>query len=376
MINEERLVSVFMELVRVDSESGHEGRMAEKLKQILSGMGMEVVIDGAAQKTGTETGNLIAKMSGNVPGPTLAFCAHMDTMAPGKGIKPVLEEGIIRSAGDTVLGADDKAGIAAIIEAATLLRERNLPHGDLELVFTVCEETGLSGAKNLDFKLLSAAMGFVLDCDGPPGTIVNRGPSQDKIKAVVQGVAAHAGINPEEGINAIQVASRAVAAMQLGRIDEETTANIGLVSGGVAINVVPDRVTLQGETRSLQEEKRVRQTRHMCDMLEKAARESGARVQLDVETIYPAMDVPADSGVVKLAARAAQKMGLAPIVRGTGGGSDTHLFNDHGIPAVNLGIAMQKVHTTDEFIRVKDLSTVAAYVLAIIMEAAEAEAAR
>lgn len=373
MINEKRLVEGFMDLVRVDSESGREGRMAEMLRRKLAAMGMEVVIDDAARRTGTETGNLIARMRGNVQAPTLLFCAHMDTMSPGRGIEPVVEDGILSSAGDTVLGADDKAGIAAIIEAVTVLRERNLPHGDLELVFTVCEETGLAGAKNLDFSRLTARMGFVLDCDGPPGTIINRGPSQDRIKAEVLGKAAHAGINPEEGINAIQVASRAVAAMQLGRIDEETTANMGLISGGVAINVVPDRVTLQGETRSLQDDKRIRQTRHICETLENTAREAGAEVQLEVETIYPAMAVPEDAGVIKLAGRAARKMGLEPLIRGTGGGSDTHIFNDHGIPSVNLGINMQKVHTTDEFIRVEDLATVARYVLSIITEAAGPE---
>lgn len=371
MINEERLVSGFMDLVRVDSESGREGKIAEDLEHKLTGLGLEVVIDNAAGKTGTETGNLIARMNGGAGGPTLMFCAHMDTIAPGCGINPVLENGIIRSIGETVLGADDKAGIAAIIEAITILREKKLPHGSLELVFTICEETGLSGAKNLDFSLLSADMGFVLDCDGPPGTIINMGPSQDKIKAEVLGKAAHAGINPEQGINAIQVASRAIARMQLGRIDEETTANIGLITGGVAINVVPDRVTLQGETRSLQDEKRMRQTRAICDILQETTRESGGRLLLDVNTIYPAMYVSEDAPVIKLAARAAKQMGLAPQIRSTGGGSDTHIFNEHGIPCVNLGIAMQKVHTTDEFIRVEDLSAVASYVLAIIQEAAE-----
>ncbi len=370
MINEKRLVSCFMDLVKVDSESGREGEMAETLRKKLTELGLEVIIDNAAGKTGTETGNLIAGMNGGAGGPTLMFCAHMDTITPGCGINPVLENGIIRSIGETVLGADDKAGIAAIIEAITVLREKKLPHGRLELVFTICEETGLSGAKNLDFSLLSADMGFVLDCDGPPGTIINMGPSQDKIKAEVLGKAAHAGINPEQGINAIQVASRAIARMQLGRIDEETTANIGLITGGVAINVVPDRVTLQGETRSLQDEKRLRQTRAICDILQEATRESGGRLLLDVSTIYPAMHVPEDAPVVKLAVRAAEQLGLETHIRSTGGGSDTHIFNEYGIPCVNLGIAMQKVHTTDEFIRVEDLSAVASYVLAIIREAA------
>ncbi len=370
MIDKERLVNCFMMLARVDSESGREGRIAHILKEKLSEMDMEIFIDGAAEKTGTETGNLIAKLKGSASAPTIAFCAHMDTVTPGRGVQPVLENGVIRSAGNTVLGADNKAGIACIIEAVKVLKEKRLPHGDLELIFTVCEESGLAGAKNLDFNLVSAEMGFVLDSDGPPGTIVNRGPSQDKIKAEIQGVAAHAGINPEDGINAIQIAARAIANMKLGRIDSETTANIGLISGGVAINVVPEKVTLEGETRSLVENKRVRQTRAICEALENATRESGAGLKLEVETIYPAMHVPEDSGVVQLACRAARKLGLTTEIRSTGGGSDTHILNSHGIPSVNLGIAMQKVHTTEEFITVEDLVTVSNYVLAIISEAA------
>jgi len=371
LINQERLLACFMELVKVDSESGFEGQMAATLKDKLTKLGLAVVTDNAAGKTGAETGNLIAGLPGNTDGgPTLMFSAHMDTIAPGCGINPLLENGIIRSAGATVLGADDKAGIAAIIEAVTILQEEKLPHGSLQLVFTVCEETGLSGAKNLDFSLLDADMGFVLDCGDPPGTIINRGPSQDKFKAEVLGKAAHAGSSPEQGINAIQIASRAITRMQLGRLDEETTANIGVITGGIAINVVPDRVTLQGETRSLQDEKRIKQTKAICDILQETTKESGGRLLLKVETIYPAMHVAEEAPVIKLALQAAQQTGLTAQIRSTGGGSDAHIFNERGIPCVNLGIGMQKPHTTEEFIKVADLLAVTDYVLAIIQAAA------
>lgn len=360
-----------MELVQVGSESGREGRMAALLKEKLAALGFGVTIDEAAKEIGTETGNIIAKLKGNVEAQPVLFCAHMDTVTPGMGIKPVEESGIIRSAGDTVLGSDDKAGIAAILEAVRVLKEQEIPYGDLELVFTVCEETGLSGAKALDYSRLTAKMGFVLDSDGQAGTIVNQGPSQDKIVAEMFGRAAHAGINPEDGINAIQVASRAVAAMALGRIDEETTANLGIITGGKAVNIVPDRVTLQGETRSLNEQKRINQTGAICDALEKAARDAGTKVQINVETIYPAMFVPESEPVVRLAQKAAVKIGLKPEIKSTGGGSDTHILNQHGIPSVNLGIAMKKVHTTEEYIAVEDLVKDAEYVLAIIKEAAE-----
>ncbi|SFR02499.1 M20/M25/M40 family metallo-hydrolase [Desulfoscipio geothermicus] len=369
MINRERLVAEFIELVQVDSESGREGRMAELLKQKLQDLGFEVCIDDAAPKAGSETGNIIARLRGNAEAPSLLFCAHMDTVAPGCGIRPIVENGVIRSAGDTILGSDDKAGIAAIIEAVRAVRENDISHGDLELVFTVCEEVGLAGAKALDFSRLTARMGFILDSDGPPGSIINRGPSHDRITAEVLGRAAHAGINPEDGVNAIQVAARAIAGMQLGRIDEETTANIGVVSGGAATNIVPDKVTLKGETRSLREEKRSKQTRAICEALEKAARDSGAKVRINVESEYPAMHVPEDAAVVQLARKAALDIGLMPQVKSTGGGSDTHIFNGNGIAAVNLGIAMKKVHTTDEYIAVDDLTRNAEYVLAIIRAA-------
>jgi len=366
VINRKRLVTEFMEMVRMDSESRREAQMAARLQEKLEQLGFTVYVDDTGSQTGSNTGNLLARLPGSAEAPALLFSAHMDTVTPGRRIKPVEENGVLRSAGDTVLGADDKAGIAAILEAVRVLQEQQLPHGDLELVFTVCEEVGLAGAKFLDFSRLTSKMGYVLDSNGAPGNIINQGPSQDEIYAEMLGVAAHAGINPEDGVNAVQVAAKAIANMQLGRIDHETTANIGIISGGIAINIVPDKVMIRGEARSLQEQKRRQQTRAMCEALELAAREGGAQVEIKVETMYPPMAVPADAPVVQLAQQAALAIGLKPEVKGTGGGSDTHFYNQHGISAVNLGIAMQKVHTTDEFITVNDLVLDAAFVLAII----------
>jgi len=373
MVNRERLVEEFMAFVRIDSESRHEAQMAALLAEKLKQLGCEVTIDKADTKTGADTGNVIARFSGKRDVPPVLFSAHMDTVAPGKGVNPVWENGIIHSEGPTILGADDKAAIAAILEALCVLKENALPHGDIELVFTVCEEIGLSGVKFLDFSSLRSKIGYVLDSNGPAGTIVNKGPAQDEIYAEVKGKAAHAGINPEEGINAIQVASRAITNMRLGRIDHETTANIGVISGGLAINIVPDSVVIKGECRSLREEKRIEQTRVMCQALEQAAKDVGAEVHLAVETVYPAMWVSEEAAVVKLAKKAALAIGLKPIVQSTGGGSDTHIFNENGISAVNLGIAMQKVHTVDEFIRVDDLLLDASYVVSIITSLAQSK---
>ena len=366
MVNKERLVNEFMSLVRVDSESRHEGQIANLLVKKLQDLGCEVYVDDAGAKTGSETGNVIARLPGKEDVPVVLFSAHMDTVSPGKGVQPVLEKSIIRSDGTTILGADDKAGIAAILEAIQVIREDNLPHGDLEFVFTVCEEVGLAGIKFLDFSRLKAEMAYILDSNGSVGTIVNHGPAQDEIYAEMRGKSAHAGINPEDGINAIQAASKSIASMQLGRIDHETTANIGVISGGVAINIVPDTVMIKGECRSLQEEKRIQQTASMCRALEQAASDAGAEVNFKVETVYPVMYVHEEALVVRLAKKAALAIALKAVVKSTGGGSDTHIFNQNNIPAVNLGIAMQKVHTVNEFITVNDLVLNASFVVSIM----------
>lgn len=367
VINAERVIKEFMELVRVDSVSGQERKLADLLKARLESLGLEVREDDAGKKLNTTAGNLIGRLPGTVAGgEAILLCAHMDTVEPGAGVAPVLENGMIKSSGETILGADDKAGITAILEVLRVIKENNIPHGDIEVAFTVWEEGGLLGAKNIDFDSLKAKMGFVLDCDGPAGTIIVQAPSQDRISATVRGRAAHAGISPEEGINAIVVASKAIAAMKLGRIDDETTANIGVIAGGKAINIVPDAVTIKGETRSLTASKRETQTRSMVAALEDTARANGTRADVVVETIYPDFRLGDQDRVVMIAARAARQLGLTPRLVKTGGGSDANIFNNRGIAVANLGIAMQKVHTTDEYIRSEDLVSNARYLLEII----------
>lgn len=361
MVNEKRLVAEFLELVQIDSVSGQERKIADVLKEKLKTLELKVREDNAGSvvraKVGCEAtaGNIIGVLEGETGVPAIMFCAHMDTVEPGRMVKPRMEGDTIYSAGDTILGADDKAGVAAIIEALRIVKENGLEHGNIEVVFTIMEESGLLGAKNLDRKLLKAEMGFVLDSEGDPGSIIVRAPSQDKIKAVVKGRSAHAGINPEDGVNAIQVAARAVSEMRLGRIDDETTANIGIISGGRAINIVPDRVELKGEARSLDDDKREAQTRHMTEALRKAAQRFGAKVDLDVELLYPRMNLEESSPVVKAAVQASRAAGLNPKLGQTGGGSDANIFIGYGIPTVNIGVGMKKVHTTEEYIKITDL---------------------
>ncbi len=369
MVDAKRIIEEFLELVNIDSVSGKERLVADLLINKLTALGLEVIEDGAGGKVGSVTGNIIGKLPGNGRGPALLLCAHMDTVEPGCGIRPLLEEGVIRSAGDTVLGADDKAGITTILEVLRMIRENQIQHGDLEVVFTIWEEGGLFGAKNLDYHLLQAKNGFVLDSDGAPGTIITRAPSQDRIGAVIKGKAAHAGINPEEGINAIQVASHAISLMRLGRIDHETTSNIGIISGGKATNIIPDSVTVEGETRSLVAAKREALTEHICGTIRESAAKFNARVDIVTETLYTDFHLNEESLPVRLAVKAAGNLGLTAKLEKTGGGSDANIFNSRGIATAVLGIGMKKVHTTEEYISVDDLAGNARYLLEIVKAA-------
>ncbi|MFZ5592167.1 MAG: M20/M25/M40 family metallo-hydrolase [Bacillota bacterium] len=372
MINTERLLQQFLALVKIDSVSGQEKKLAEYLKDILSGLGFNVNEDDAGEKINYSCGNLIARLPGSRTDlAPLLLSAHMDTVEPGRGVDPVLEDGIVRSRGETILGADDKAGIAIILEAVRVLQEQKIPHGPLEVVLTVGEEQGLLGARHLDYSLLTARWGYVLDCDGQPGTLIVRAPSQDRISATITGRAAHAGINPEDGINAIYVAARAINRMKLGRLDEETTANIGTIAGGKATNIVPETVTIQGEVRSLTDAVRQQVTRQMVDILQSTAAEMGARADVQVETLYHSFHLSPDNPALVLAGRAARTLGLPVVHRSSGGGSDANVFNQHGLAVANLGIAMQKVHTTEEFIAVQDLVQSTAYLVEIIKQAGD-----
>lgn len=367
MVNQERLVKEFMELVAIDSESGDERAIAEILKGKLTALGFEVYEDNTGDVIGTGTGNLIATIPGTkADAPTAFFSAHMDTVKPGNGIQPILKDGIITAAGDTILGSDDKAGIAAILEAFKTIRENKMAHGELQVIFSVGEEVGLLGVKNLDYTKVKAQMGYVFDCDGPIGTIISKAPSHNKIKAVIHGKAAHAGMAPEEGINAIVVASEAIAQMTLGRVDEETTANIGIIYGGEANNIVPAEVTVEGESRSLDEAKLARVTDDICRAFRETAQKRGATVDVQVELEYPKISIDQKAEVIQIAIRAAAKLGIKHQIKQSGGGSDANFYNGKGIPTANLSIGMSKVHTTDEFIKVEDLVQGAQYIVAIV----------
>jgi len=274
LIQKERLRDLLIELVQIDSISRKEREIALRLKREMEELGGEVWIDDAGEKVGGNVGNLIAHFRGNSPGSTpILLSAHMDTVIPGEGVVPVLEGNILRSDGRTVLGGDDKSGIAIICEAVRVLREKHLPCSDIDVVFTICEEAGLLGAKCLDVSRLRARSGLVLDSDSI-GFLFTRAPAANHLEFRIRGLEAHAGVCPEKGISAIQVAALGISKMRLGRIDDETTANIGLIEGGAAVNIVPNSVHLKGEARSHSEEKLKQQTQHMIQCLEEAASSS------------------------------------------------------------------------------------------------------
>jgi len=366
MVNRERMVEEFVELVQIDSLSRKERQMADRLKQKLEEMGLTVFEDDAGEKIGGNAGNLICTVRGEGNIPTVLLMAHMDTVVPGTGKKPIIEGNIIKSDGSTVLGGDDAAGIECILEAVRVLKEEKARHGDIQIAFTVAEEGGLHGSKNMDYSRIKAKYGFVLDAGGSIGTIAVRAPSQNHIYATVKGKAAHAGMEPEKGINAVQIAAEAVSQMKLGRIDDETTANIGFINGGLATNIVCDRVEIKAEARSRNEQKLERQTDHMRECFENAAVKFGGSVEFKAEREYPAFSIGEDDDIIRILRKAAGRVGIPLILEATGGGSDTNIINGKGIKAVDVGIGMDKVHSVEEQICIDDMVKAAEFLIEII----------
>lgn len=375
MINQERLKNFLIELIKIDSLSRREYNVAMRLKRELEELGASVVIDDAGEKVGGNVGNVIAHFPGNAPqSQPLLLSAHMDTVVPGEGIVPILEGDILRTNGKTVLGGDDKSGVAIICEVLRVIKDNQLPCGAIDVVFTICEEAGLIGAKCLDIANLRARMGLVLDSDSV-GFLFTKAPAANRMEFRVHGLEAHAGVCPEKGINAIKVAAEGIAQMQLGRIDHETTANIGVVEGGMAVNIVPNQVILKGEARSHSPEKLARQTEHMQRCLEAAAaghalefdgKHHQARVEAKIERDYDRMEVPESAAIVQLVHAAARNLNLELKTSATGGGCDANILNQKGLVVANLGTGMREIHTVNEWLDLKDLYLSAQMVLEIV----------
>lgn len=371
MINQERLLGEFLELVQIDSETKNEGNIAKILKEKLTALGLSVEEDDAGEKTGHGAGNLFATLKGNAKGPRLLFSSHMDTVVPGIGVKPSVKDGYVYSDGTTILGADDKAGISAICEALRVIQEQNLPHPDIQVVITTGEESGLVGSRHMDESKLAADLGFILDSNGKVGEVIVAGAGQYRIYTKLHGKAAHAGVNPEDGISAITVASKAISRMPLGRIDEDTTANIGRFEGGRAFNIVTDYVEIWSEARSMVMDKLEAQVKKMTNAFESVAAEMGAKCENDVQFMYHGYKFSQDTPVVQKAAAALKRIGREPSYEKSGGGSDGNVFNGLGVPSVNLGIGYEEIHTTNERMPIEELNKAAELVVAIVAESVE-----
>ncbi|MDP4105075.1 MAG: M20/M25/M40 family metallo-hydrolase [Bacillota bacterium] len=368
-INQERLLNEFLELVQIDSETKFETEVAKVLKQKFTDLGLEVFEDDTTAKTGHGAGNLICTLKGTKDGvDPIYFTSHMDTVVPAKGVKPSVKDGYVVTDGTTILGADDKAGLSVMLETIRVLKEENIPHGDIQFIITVGEESGLVGAKALDSSLLKAKFGYALDSDEKVGNVVVAAPTQAKVKATIYGKTAHAGVAPEKGVSAITIAAKAIAKMPLGRIDEETTANIGRFEGGSATNIVCDRVDILAEARSLVPEKMDAQIQKMKEAFESVAKQMGGRADVDVQVMYPGFKFGEGDQVVQIAKKAAAKIGRPCELQKSGGGSDANVFNGFNIPTVNLAVGYEEIHTTNERIPVEELYKLGEMTLAIIDE--------
>jgi len=366
-INEQRLLDTFLTLARFNTPPRAEKPASEWTAAYLRDIGFEVEFDDAGAKVGGTVGNLIAFKPGTVPGAApIFFSSHFDTVEATPDLEIVVEGDIIRATSDTILGADDKCGVAPILEAMTRLHESGETHGDIQLLLTICEEIGLLGAKMLDPSRIRARYGYVLDSGPPVGALVYTAPSQNSLHVTIEGMPAHAGVAPEKGVSAIVAAAKAIAAMRLGRIDEETTANVGTIQGGTARNIVPAEVKLVCEARSRSQEKLDRQTAHIKETFERECAALGATAHVEVVEEYQTYHLSAEDPVLRIAMAAAHAADLTPTLRPSGGGSDGNIFNGYGVPTTVLSCGMEKIHTHDEFCRLSDMVKDARWVVEIV----------
>ncbi len=371
-VNQERLVQTFLELVRQNTPPRQEKTASEIGCRILSELGFQCEYDDAGEKVGGNIGNLIAFKKGTIPdAPAIFFSSHFDTVEPTPGLEPIIDGDIIKSDGNTILGADDKCGLAPILEAMRILDEQNIPHGDIQLLLTICEEIGLVGAKHMDPKKITAQMGYVLDAGPPVGSLVYSAPTQDIFEVWIHGKPAHAGAQPEDGVSAILVAARAIARMKLGRVDPETTANVGIITGGTATNIIPAECYLKCEARSRNQAKLDKQRDHMIACFREEAAAAGVQVEIKNENAYQMYELGMDDPVLTIGMAAAERIGLEPLLRVTGGGADANIFNEMGVPTTVLGCGMMNIHRHDEYVRISDMVKSTQLVVSIIQTAAD-----
>jgi tripeptide aminopeptidase len=375
MINSQRLAQRFQAFVEIDSLSRQEKDLALELEKILTAMGATISYDTAGEMVGGNCSNLVARFKGTVDAEPVFLSGHMDTVGPGKDIKVRFEDGVFRSDGTTILGADDKSALAIIIEVMDVILENKIDYPPVEIIFTVCEEIGLLGAKYFDYSLMDSKFGYILDSHDTHG-IVTKAPAANKITIKIYGRAAHSGVEPENGVNAIMIASKAISQLNLGRIDEESTCNLGTIKGGVATNIVPAFTEINGEARSHNVEKLKTITDNIVNTFNTVAegfkkrldpsRSDLPRIEIIVENDFANTNISEDHKTIKLARKAANNLGITLASKTSGGGADANIFFGKGIIAGILGTGMTNVHTLNESIALKDMEASANLVLEIL----------
>ncbi len=375
-INRERLATTFTTLCEIDSPSKREGNISKWLKTAFTELGADLIYeDNSASQTGSESGNLIIRFDGNQPElEGLFFSCHMDTVEPADNVQVVRTGDIFTSKGETILGGDDKSGIAAILELIQHLKENNTSHPMIEIVITTCEEIGLLGAKHLEFDKLKSPYGYALDSSGINHVVIGA-PAANKISVVVKGLAAHAGLCPEAGINALSIVAAALNSIKVGRLDHESSSNFGLIEGGVAANIIPDKIILKGEVRSHSEKKLQHYTKEIETAFNNAieswqptaeTKDLLPEVEIKIIADYPALSIPSDAPVLQRLARGAEtaQKDVKQIV--AGGGSDANIFCGKGLQTAIIATGMDKVHTINEQLDLGDLTCLTELLLGIV----------
>ncbi len=375
-IDRERLARYFTTLCQIESPSRQEKSVSDYLRKVFNPLQpQDIVIDDSGKATGSDTGNLTIRFPGNnnTKEPVF-FCCHMDTVLPANGIEVIREKDIFRSSGDTILGADDKSGIAPLIEMMTVLRENDLAHCPIELVFTTCEEIGLLGAKAFDASSLHAQIGYALDSSSD-GVTITGAPAANRVKVTIIGKAAHSGLSPETGINALTIATDALSQINFGRLDNQSTANFGLINGGTATNIIPERITLQGEVRSHTPALLQHYTKAIISTFEQSTaryikdngeQHGSPQLQVDIYEDFPAMELDEQEPVIARLKTAAAKLGFPMTFDVAGGGSDANIFHGKGLRAAILPTGMQDVHTTGEWVDLNSMVELTNLLLAVV----------
>jgi tripeptide aminopeptidase len=368
------VLDLFTDLAAIPSPPGEERAVADVVARYLRDLGLPADEDGAGAAVGSTIGNIFTRVEGTTAGTPIFLCAHLDTVPPTGPIEPVVEDGLVRNAGGTILGADNKSAVAVMLDATRRVLAENRPHAGIELLFTPKEEVGLLGAAAFDHTRLQARVGYVYDQAAPIGDVILGAPYAHSMEVRFHGRAAHSGMYPEEGRSAIAAAARAIADLRLGRIDEETTANVGTIHGGTAGNIIPEWCSFLAEARSHDERKLADVVQEMLEAIGFAAGLEDCEVETEVHKNYAGYRFKRDDEVVRLAHTALERTGFTPSYGLSGGAADANVFNERGLQCLNLANGMQDIHTPDERIAVDDLDAMVEVTLALVDAARDADA--